>query len=101
MKIYFQKIQERVIKTTLSIQSEISIPYSVAACRRALYEVVLATVTSPSAEWPPPTQCAVVLFSKGAQDVDFEARENLACDCSSHCIRVSAHVQQKLPTLCG
>ena len=72
---YLQKIQEVIIKITMKLESEVDmspIPYGVPACRKALYEVLLESVKFPCTEWPPPTQCAVTIFTKGTQDSDQE-----------------------------
>ena len=63
------------IKTLLEIQSEglsgcPPIPFSDASCRKSLYSLLLNLISSPSPQWPPPTQCAMTVFSMGLRDKD-------------------------------
>ena len=69
--VIVQKMQEAIICTAVALETEPDrppIPYGDPTCRKALYEVLLMLVTSPSTEWPPPVQCAVAIFRKGCHD---------------------------------
>ena len=66
-----QKIQQVLIQTAILVETQPvrpPIPYGDPDCRRALYEVVTIMITSPSSEWPPPTQCAIDILRKGCLD---------------------------------
>ncbi|KAI8514200.1 Proline-, glutamic acid- and leucine-rich protein 1 [Branchiostoma belcheri] len=70
-----KEVQEFVIPLLLKIQqnqSDPPIPYSCSKCRKGLYQLLLAAVLVLHPRWPPPTQCAVKIFSVGQQDYDLQ-----------------------------
>lgn len=76
-----QKMQEAIIYVAVALETEPDrppIPYGDPACRKALYEVLLMMVTSPSTEWPPPVQCAVAIFRKGCHDANPQVSTRIA-----------------------
>ena len=62
-----QKMQEAIIYVAVALETEPDrppIPYGDPACRKALYEVLLMMVTSPSTEWPPQYSVPLLFFVK-------------------------------------
>ena len=66
-----QDVHEFAIPLILKIQRSTNsppAPYPSAACREALYRLLLACVLVPHAKWPAPLHCAVRMFAAGRQD---------------------------------
>nr|CAD7450008.1 unnamed protein product [Timema bartmani] len=66
-------LQETTLGLILDIQrssgpAQFPAPYSVANCRRELYELLLVLVLEPHPKWPPPTHLAMRAFSLGQID---------------------------------
>nr|CAD7204083.1 unnamed protein product [Timema douglasi] len=66
-------LQETTLGLILDIQrssgpAQFPAPYTVANCRRELYELLLVLVLEPHPKWPPPTHLAMRAFSLGQID---------------------------------
>ncbi|XP_078614546.1 proline-, glutamic acid- and leucine-rich protein 1-like isoform X2 [Branchiostoma floridae x Branchiostoma japonicum] len=95
---FHKETQEFVIPLLLKIhqnQSDPPIPYSCGRCRRGLYQLLLAAVLVLHPRWPPPTQCAVKIFSLGQQDYDLQ----VSSFCREALLTCMSIVHPRAPTL--
>lgn len=71
-----QEVQAFIIQTLLIVQQsrDLPAPYSSSSCRKGLYKVLQACVISPHPKAPPPTNCALQLFTGGTLDKCPEVR---------------------------
>ncbi|XP_066266548.1 proline-, glutamic acid- and leucine-rich protein 1-like isoform X2 [Branchiostoma lanceolatum] len=93
-----KETQEFVIPLLLKIhqnQSDPPIPYSCARCRKGLYQLLLAAVLVLHPRWPPPTHCAVKIFSVGQQDYDLQ----VSSYCREALLTCMSIIHPRAPTL--
>ncbi|XP_078694293.1 proline-, glutamic acid- and leucine-rich protein 1-like isoform X1 [Branchiostoma floridae x Branchiostoma belcheri] len=95
---FHKEVQEFVIPLLLKIQqnqSDPPIPYSCSKCRKGLYQLLLAAVLVLHPRWPPPTQCAVKIFSVGQQDYDLQ----VSSYCREALLTCMSIIHPRAPTL--
>ncbi|KAH3810241.1 hypothetical protein DPMN_138631 [Dreissena polymorpha] len=96
-----QSVQEFVIRSLLALHQaplgSLPAPYADPSCRRGLYRVLSACVTSTHANVPPPVQVALGLFSAGLRDKH--------ADVSSYCMEAmrlcEVLIHHRVPCLKG
>jgi len=74
---YFQLLQETTVGLIFDIQRasrahDFPVPYAEASCRLELYRLLHTLVLEPHSTWPPPTQFAFHMLSKGRSDPSLE-----------------------------
>ncbi|XP_022093788.1 proline-, glutamic acid- and leucine-rich protein 1-like [Acanthaster planci] len=96
---FHKDVHEFVIPLLLHLQQLppilIPAPYSNADCRRALYHVLLSSVTAPHPRWPAPLQCTAGLFSRGRQDASI----NVSSFCAEASIICQSIIHPRVPCL--
>jgi hypothetical protein len=88
MVLYFQLLQETTVGLVFDIQRasrahDFPVPYAESSCRLELYRLLHTLVLEPHSTWPPPTQFAFYMLSKGRSDPSLEVSSKWGA--SSHC----------------